>query len=70
MSKGVKKLRKDAKCLACQQPLGLMDRLAKRQFCCAEHEEQYLAKLKEIAVTRLEAAKLRLDTTRFRRVSR
>jgi hypothetical protein len=61
------KSRKHANCLACQQPLGLMDRLAKRQFCCDEHEEQYQAKLKEIAVTRLQAAQLQLDTTRFRR---
>jgi hypothetical protein len=70
MSKGVKQIRNNAKCLACQRPLGVLDRLAKRQFCCAEHEEQYQTKLKDIAVTRLQTAKLRLDTTRFRRVSR
>lgn len=58
------KSRKDAKCLACQQRLGVFDKLAKRQFCCDEHEEQYLAKLKDIAVTRLHTAQVRLDANR------
>jgi hypothetical protein len=59
-----KNSRKGAKCLACQQPLGVFDKLAKRQFCCDEHEEQYLVKLKDLAVTRLHTAQLRLDANR------
>lgn len=57
------------KCPVCEQSLGLLRKLKKNQFCCEDHQEQYLAELREIAVGRLQTARLRLDSTHACQVS-
>ena len=47
-------------CLVCHCDLGLFRRLTKNRFCSDEHEEQYLAELKEVALARLRIAGSRL----------
>jgi hypothetical protein len=54
--------RKHATCLVCGIDVGLFRRLTKKQFCCDGHEQEYLAKLGEIGVTRLHTANPRLDS--------
>ena len=40
-------------CLVCGKGLGLFRRISRNNFCSKEHEEQYLADLRELAVNRL-----------------
>jgi hypothetical protein len=48
------------KCLVCQCGLGFFRKLAKNRFCTDEHEQQYMAELKEVALGRLRNAGARL----------
>lgn len=48
------------KCLVCQSDLGFFRRLNKNRFCTDEHEQQYMAELKEVALGRLRSAGSRL----------
>jgi hypothetical protein len=48
------------KCLVCQCDLGFLRRLTKSRFCTDEHEQQYMAELKEVALGRLRTAGSRL----------
>jgi len=56
----IEKIAKPGKCLVCQRELGFFRKLAKRRFCTDEHEQQYLAELKEVALGRLQSAGSRL----------
>jgi hypothetical protein len=56
---------KGGNCLVCQQDVGIFRGLTKKLFCCTEHELQYLAKLKEIAVLRLDYARPRSANSRI-----
>ena len=40
----------------CQCELGFFRRLTKNRFCTDQHEEQYMAELKEVALGRLRNA--------------
>ena len=55
---------KRGRCLVCNADLGFLRKLAKRRFCCDEHEQKYLTDLGDIAVMRLHSAGLRIDATR------
>ena len=44
----------------CQCDLGFFRRLTKNRFCTDQHEEQYMAELKEVALGRLRNAGSRL----------
>jgi len=48
------------KCLVCQHDLGFFRRLTKNRFCTDQHEEQYMAELKEVALGRLRSAGFKL----------
>jgi hypothetical protein len=52
----MEKTSKPGKCLVCQRGLGFFRRLTKQRFCTDEHEKQYLAELKEVALGRLRSA--------------
>jgi len=41
-------------CLVCDKGLGLFRRISGNKFCSKQHEEQYLADLRELAVSRLQ----------------
>jgi hypothetical protein len=56
----IEKSSRAGKCLVCQRGLGFFRRLAKNCFCTDEHEQQYLAELKEVALGRLRVAASRL----------
>jgi hypothetical protein len=51
---------KPGTCLVCQCNLGFFRRLTKNRFCTDEHEQQYMAELKEVALGRLRSAGFRL----------
>ena len=51
---------KPGECLVCHSDVGFFRRLAKKRFCTDEHEQQYLAELKEVALGRLRSAGSRL----------
>lgn len=48
------------KCLVCQCGLGFFRKLTNNRFCTDEHEQQYMAELKEVALGRLRNAGARL----------
>jgi hypothetical protein len=48
------------KCLVCHCDLGFFRRLMKNRFCTGEHEQQYMAELREVALGRLRSAGSRL----------
>jgi len=50
------------KCLVCECDLGFFRRLSKNRFCTDEHERQYLAELKEVALGRLRSAGSRIPS--------
>jgi len=50
------KASKPGTCLVCQCELGFFRRLTKNRFCTDQHEEQYMAELKEVALGRLRNA--------------
>ena len=56
----IEKTAKPGTCLVCQSDLGLFRRLTKNRFCTDEHEQQYMAELKEVALGRLRNAGSRL----------
>ena len=56
----VEKTANPAACLLCQRDLGFFRRMSKNRFCTEEHEQQYMAELKEIALGRLRSAGSRL----------
>lgn len=56
----IEKKAKPGKCLVCQAGVGFFRRLAHQRFCCDEHQEQYMAELKDVAVGRLRSAGSRL----------
>ncbi len=64
----IEKKAKPGKCLVCQAEVGFFRRLAHRRFCCDEHEAQYLAELKDVAVGRLRSAGSRLAARHEARV--
>jgi hypothetical protein len=49
----IEKTAKPGKCLVCQRDLGFFRRLTNQRFCTDEHEEQYMAELKEVGLGRL-----------------
>ena len=49
------------KCLACRKELGLFHRLAHHRFCSEQHEHVYLAELEEIALARLQGARIAIS---------
>jgi len=55
-----RKLRRNPapRCLACQTGLGLFHRLAHHRFCSEQHEQVYLTELEEIALSRLQGARI------------
>jgi hypothetical protein len=56
----IEKTAKPGTCLVCQSELGFFRKLAKHRFCTDEHEQQYMAELKEVALGRLQNAGSRL----------
>jgi hypothetical protein len=56
----IEKIAKPGACLVCQRELGFFRKLAKHRFCTDEHEQQYMAELKEVALGRLQSAGPRL----------
>jgi hypothetical protein len=56
----IEKTTKPGMCLVCQRELGFFRKLTKHRFCTDEHEEQYMAELKEVALGRLRNAGSRL----------
>jgi hypothetical protein len=56
MSLKIQKSPQPGQCIVCGKRLGLFRRLAGNTFCTTEHEEQYLADLRELALTRLQDA--------------
>ena len=56
----IEKIVKPGACLVCQRELGFFRKLAKHRFCTDEHEQQYMAELKEVALGRLQNAGSRL----------
>jgi hypothetical protein len=55
---------KAGQCLVCQRDVGFFRKLANNRFCSAEHEEKYMAELKDLALGRLETARTRINATR------
>jgi len=49
------------KCLACQTELGVFHRFAHHRFCSEQHEQVYLAELEEVALARLQGARLAIS---------
>jgi hypothetical protein len=43
-------------CLLCGKRLGFLRRLTGSTVCCDEHEQEFLADLRALAITRLEGA--------------
>jgi hypothetical protein len=56
----IEKTAKPGACLVCQRELGFFRKLTKHRFCTDEHEHQYMAELKEVALGRLRNAGSRL----------
>jgi hypothetical protein len=56
----IEKTSKPGTCLVCQRDLGFFRKLTKHRFCSDEHEQQYMAELKEVALGRLQSAGSRL----------
>ena len=54
------KTAKPGACLVCRQDVGFFRRLTKNRFCSEQHEQQYMAQLKEVALGRLQTAGSRL----------
>lgn len=61
MSVKIEKNAKPGKCLVCQREVGFFRRLTHNRFCTVEHEQQYMAELKEVALGRLRSAGSRLS---------
>ena len=64
----IEKNAKAGKCLVCHGDLGFFRRLTHNRFCTDEHEAQYMAELKEVAVGRLRTAGSRLASRDAARV--
>jgi hypothetical protein len=56
----IEKTAKPGTCLVCRRDLGFFRKLTKHRFCSDEHEQQYMAELKEVALGRLRNAGSRL----------
>src|SRR6266849_10814993 len=56
----IEKTAKPGTCLVCQCDLGFFRKLTKHRFCIDQHEQQYMAELKEVALGRLQSAGSRL----------
>ncbi len=52
----IQKSPRSGQCIVCGKRLGLFRRLAGNTFCTTEHEDEYLADLRELALTRLHDA--------------
>lgn len=50
-------------CLACQKKLSLFRRLDRQRFCCDEHETMYLTELDQLAIERLQNARVAATAT-------
>ena len=48
------KSRRRGHCLVCGKGVGLFRRISGNKFCSKQHEERYLADLRELAVSRLQ----------------